>query len=251
MAASRVLHAFPPSGNCQRVRVFLSMLGLPFEEHLVDIRRGDQHAPAFRALNPAGLVPVLVEDGRVLRDSHAILLWLAREHGGARWWPEDPWTLAQQLQWVFFSANEIHHGPNLLRRHHRLGTPIDVQATTRRTLDAMATLEARLQGRDWLEGDAASIADIAVYPYVEALPDAKLPLEPWPAVCAWLARIAGLPRSRAGRRPRARTLSSTGSPTRSAAPARATTRSTSRSTSARPRSPPPSARRTCSTRVRP
>ena len=193
MAASRVLHAFPPSGNCQRVRVFLSMLGLPFEEHLVDIRRGDQHAPAFRALNPAGLVPVLVEDGRTLRDSHAILLWLARRYGGARWWPDDPWTLARQLQWVFFSANEIHHGPNLLRRHHRLGTPIDVLATTRRTLDAMATLEARLQGRDWLEGDAASIADIAVYPYVEALPDAKLPLEPWPAVRAWLARIAGLP----------------------------------------------------------
>jgi glutathione S-transferase len=192
-ATTRVLHAFPPSGNCQRVRVFLSMLGLPYEERLVDIRRGDQRTPGFLALNPSGLVPVLVEDGRVLRDSHAILLWLARAHGGPRWWPEDPWTLAQQLQWVSFSANEIHHGPNMLRRHHRLGTAIDVEATTRRTLDAMATLEARLRDRDWLEGDAVSIADVAVYPYVEALPDAKLSLAPWPAVRAWLERIAALP----------------------------------------------------------
>jgi glutathione S-transferase len=92
-----------------------------------------------------------------------------------------------------FSANEIHHGPNMLRRHHRLGTLIDVEATTRRTLEAMAILEERLSGRDWLEGDVVSIADVAVYPYVEALPDAKLPLEPWPAVRAWLGRIAALP----------------------------------------------------------
>ena len=188
-----MLYAFPPSGNCQRVRVFLSMLGLPFEERLVDIRRGDQRTPGFLALNPSGLVPVLLEGGRVLRDSHAILLWLARAHGGARWWPSDPWTLAQQLQWVFFSANEIHHGPNMLRRHHRLGTPIDVEATTLRTLEALATLEARLRDREWLEGDAASIADVAVYPYVEALPDAKLALDAWPCVQAWLARIAALP----------------------------------------------------------
>ena len=193
MAASRVLHAYPPSGNCQRVRVFLSMLGLPFEERLVDIRRGDQRAPAFVALNPAGLVPVLVEDGRVLHDSHAIRVWLAARYGGERWWPSDPWALAQRMRWLAFSANEIHHGPNMLRRHHRLGTPIDVEATTRRTLDAMATLEARLHGRDWLEGDAASIADVAVYPYVEALPDAKLSLDAWPAVGAWLGRIAALP----------------------------------------------------------
>jgi glutathione S-transferase len=191
--AQRVLYAFPPSGNCQRVRVFMSMLGLPFEERLVDIRRGDQREPAFLALNPAGLVPVLVEDGRTLRDSHAILLWLARRYGGARWWPDDPWTLARQLQWVFFSANEIHHGPNMLRRHHRLGTPIDVATTTRRTHEAMATLETRLRDRDWLEGDAATIADVAVYPYVEALPDAQLSLSSWPAVSAWLARIAALP----------------------------------------------------------
>jgi glutathione S-transferase len=191
--ASRVLYAFPPSGNCQRVRVFMSMLGLPFEERLVDIRTGGQRDPAFLALNPAGLVPVLVEDGRVLRDSHAILVWLARRYGGERWWPDDPWTLAEQMQWIAFSASEIHHGPNMLRRHHRLGTPIDVEATTRRTLEAMATLESRLGSRDWLEGDRASIADVAVYPYVEALPDAKLSLDPWPAVRAWLARIAALP----------------------------------------------------------
>ncbi len=148
--------------------------------------------PAFPALNPGGLVPVLGEDGRVLRDSHAILLRLARAHGGERRWPEDPRAPARQLQWVSFPANEIHHGPNMLRRHHRLGTPIDVGATTRRTLDVLATREERLSGRDWLEGDVASIADVAVHPCVEALPDAKLSLEPWPAVGARLARIAAL-----------------------------------------------------------
>ena len=57
----------------------------------------------------------------------------------------------------------------------------------------MSFLEAHLATRAWLEGDEASIADIAVYPYVEALPDARMSLEPWPAVRAWLARIAALP----------------------------------------------------------
>ena len=175
-AVGRVLYAFRFSGNSQRVRVFLSMLGLPFEERPIDIRQAEQRRPEFLAINPAGLVPVLIEDGRVLTDSHAILVWLAQRHGAGQWWPGDPWDLALVMQWLSFSANEIHHGPNLLRRHHRLGLPIDVEATTQRTLAVMQRL-----------------ADIACYPYVEALPDARLSLEPYPAVRAWLGRIASLP----------------------------------------------------------
>ncbi|MBK8766043.1 MAG: glutathione S-transferase [Burkholderiaceae bacterium] len=192
-AVGRVLYAFRFSGNSQRVRVFLSMLGLPFEERPIDIRQAEQRRPEFLAINPAGLVPVLIEDGRVLTDSHAILVWLAQRHGAGQWWPGDPWDLALVMQWLSFSANEIHHGPNLLRRHHRLGLPIDVEATTQRTLAVMQRLEDRLTGRDWLELGRPTLADIACYPYVEALPDARLSLEPYPAVRAWLGRIASLP----------------------------------------------------------
>ena len=189
----RVLYAFRFSGNSQRVRAFLWMLGLPFEERSIDIRQGEQRHPEFLAINPAGLVPVLIEGGRVLTDSHAILVWLAQRYGGSRWWPADPWDLALVMQWLSFSANEIHHGPNLLRRHYRLGLPIDVEATTQRTLAVMHRLEARLGERDWLELERPTLADIACYPYVESLPDAKLALDPYPAVRAWLGRIAALP----------------------------------------------------------
>ena len=192
-AVGRVLYAFRFSGNSQRVRAFLWMLGLPFEERSIDIRQGEQRHPEFLAINPAGLVPVLIEGGRVLTDSHAILMWLAQRYGGSRWWPADPWDLALAMQWLSFSANEIHHGPNLLRRHHRLGLPIDVEATTQRTLAVMHRLEARLGDRDWLELERPTLADIACYPYVETLPDAKHSLDPYPAVRAWLGRISALP----------------------------------------------------------
>ena len=89
-AVGRVLYAFRFSGNSQRVRAFLWMLGLPFEERSIDIRQGEQRHPEFLAINPAGLVPVLIEGGRVLTDSHAILMWLAQRYGGSRWWPADP-----------------------------------------------------------------------------------------------------------------------------------------------------------------
>jgi glutathione S-transferase len=175
------------------VRVFLSMLALPFEEREIDIRRGEQRAPAFLELNPAGQVPVLVEDGRVLCDSHAILVWLAARYGGPQWWPDDPWALAQVMRWLAFSANEIHNGANLLRRHRRLGVPIDVEAVTRRTLDTLDRLEVHLLEREWLELGRPTLADIACYPYVETLPDTCLSLAPYPALRAWLARIAALP----------------------------------------------------------
>lgn len=189
----RVLWAFRFSGNCQRARTMLSLLGLDFEERPVDIRRGEQKMPGFLALNPLGLVPVLEDDGHLLRDSHAILVYLARRYGGERWWPSDPAALAEVMQWLFFSANEIQNGPNMLRRHYRLGLQIDVPAVQRRTIEVLDTLQARLASREWLEHGQPTLADVACAPYIESLGDARISLDAHPAVACWLGRCAALP----------------------------------------------------------
>lgn len=125
------LYEFPLSGNCHKVRLLLSLLGLDYRSHVLNGAEREQKTPAFLALNPFGQVPVLADGGTVLRDSQAILVYLARRYGGPDWWPDDPAALAGTVAWLSVAANEMAHGPNALRLHHRFGRPLDVPAARR------------------------------------------------------------------------------------------------------------------------
>jgi len=91
------LHEVALSGNCHKVRLLLSMLGLSYESVAVDLAAGEHHTPAYLALNPFGEVPTLVDGDVAIRDSQAILVYLASCYGGERWWPQDPVRLAGRL----------------------------------------------------------------------------------------------------------------------------------------------------------
>ena len=188
------LHAHALSGNSHKVRLLLGALGLPYEEVAVDIPAGAHRAEAFLRLNPLGQVPVL-EDGAVtLRDSQAILAYLARRHDptGA-WLPEDAEDLGRVQQWLSFAANEIHHGANLARLHFLLGVPVELAEVQQKARDALAQLDARLDGRDWLELDRPTVADLACFPYAALAPEGRVPLAPYPHVQAWIERVKALP----------------------------------------------------------
>lgn len=186
------LYHFPASGNAHKVRLMLSMLGLA---HDAEIPAGGAHKqPAFLALNPFGQVPVLVDGDVVVRDSQAILVYLASRYGGARWWPQDPARLAAIQAWLSTAANEVAHGPALLRLHHKFGRAIDVEATRQRSLALLELLDAQLRERPWLVvGDEPSIADLAVYPYVALAPEAAIDLSVYPHLCRWMTRLQALP----------------------------------------------------------
>src|SRR5262245_34792401 len=104
------LHYMPPSGNAYKVRILLSLLGVPHEKVMLDSRKREHKSPEFLKLNPRGEVPVLEDDGTVLWDSSACLVYLARKHGGEQWLPTAPAEMAQVMQWVALAGNEIQFG---------------------------------------------------------------------------------------------------------------------------------------------
>jgi glutathione S-transferase len=129
---------------------------------------------AYLALNPFGEVPTLVDGDVVIRDSQAILVYLASRYGGERWWPQDPVRLARIVAWLSTAANEIAAGPVSLRAHHKWARPIDVPRAEKITVATLQIIDTALAQTRWLVGDAVSIADLAVYPYLALSPEARV-----------------------------------------------------------------------------
>ena len=189
------LYLVAVSGNSYKVRILLSLLKVPHELVFVDTRNKAHKKQPFLSLNPRGEVPVLEDDGMVLWDSAAILVYLARKHGGEQWLPVAPGPMAQVMQWVALAGNEIQFGLQYARRgilqdRWTAGTLEQGQAMGRVALNA---LELRLADHAWLALDRPTIADVACFPYVETAPEARVPLDPYPAIQAWLARCKALP----------------------------------------------------------
>ncbi|MGZ8157079.1 MAG: glutathione S-transferase family protein [Burkholderiales bacterium] len=189
------LYYMPISGNAYKVRILLSLLNVPYEKVAIDGKSQQHKSPQFRKLNPRGEVPVLEDDGLVLWDSSACLVYLARKYGGDRWLPSDPGQMAQVIQWVALAGNEIQFGLQYARRgvlqdRWTAGTLEQGHAMGRVALDA---LESRLKDNEWLALGRPTIADVACFPYIETAPEAKLSLDTWPNVIAWLERCKALP----------------------------------------------------------
>ena len=103
------LYGTPVSGNAYKARLLLSLLGLEFEEIDVNLMSGENRTESFLALNPRGQVPVLVDGEATVWDSQAILAYLARRYGEA-WLPADPVAMAEVMQWLAVSENELLFG---------------------------------------------------------------------------------------------------------------------------------------------
>lgn len=187
------LYDMPLSGNCHKVRLLLSFLALPYQTRPVDLVGGEQRSPDYLQINPFGQVPVLHDDGLIIRDSQAILVYLAKRYGGEPWWPDDAYRLAQIAAWLSTAANEIGNGPAMLRVHHKFGRAIDT-ARARQTAEKVLDIIYRhLESRDWLAGDSVSIADIAVYPYLALAPEGGIDIGAYTNIVAWFQRIRALP----------------------------------------------------------
>lgn len=180
------------SGNCHKVRMLLSMLGLTYEGVTVDLAANEHHTPPFLALNPFGQVPVLVDGDVVIHDSQAILVYLACRYGGEDWWPRDPRRQAQIAGWLSTAANEIAAGPSRLRLHHKWGRPIDVSQAEEMTNSTLKVIEDTLGRSRWITGEAPSIADLAVYPYLALSPEGGVDLVRYHNIVRWFGDIRRL-----------------------------------------------------------
>ena len=187
------LYQHPLSGHSHRVKLFLSLLELPFEETLVDFTQGAQKKPEFLALNPFGQVPV-IQDGEVtLADSNAILTYLAlRYDDSGRWLPRDAVGAARVQRWLSQAAGSLVNGPGNARVNVLFRRPQDERCGEIASR-LFAQMETQLSTQAYLAADHPTIADLALYTYTSHAPEGGVPLEPYPQLRAWLARIEALP----------------------------------------------------------
>lgn len=187
------LYHFPLSGHAHRAYLFASLLGLPFELINVDLASGAHKTPEFLALNPFGQVPVLDDDGTVVSDSNAILVYLAKKSGQNRWLPDDAEGSAAVQRWLSVAAGELAYGPAAARLITVFGARFNPDEVIARAHALLTRIEAHLRDRDWLVGDGPTIADVALYSYIVSAPEGNVDLSGYAAVNAFLRRIEALP----------------------------------------------------------
>ncbi len=182
------------SGNCHKVRLFLSLLNVNYEKRPIDYKQGELKSPEFLAINPLGQVPVLVDGDVVIRDSQAILVYLARKYDADDWlWlPLDPAAMAKIMQWLSFAVNEINNSLFLARLYFLFDADVDLEKAQTKSKEVLELLNKHLENREWLEFNRPTLADIACFPYVGLAPDGKIALDPYPHVVAWIKRIQNL-----------------------------------------------------------
>jgi glutathione S-transferase len=183
------------SGNCYKVRLLLAHLGIPFERQEVDVVDRSNRPELLGGKNPALRVPTLIlDDGRPLGESGAIL-WYFGE--GTRFVPEDRYERAQVLQWMFFE--QYDHEPAIAVVRFLVaysGREPDAELVAQRTKQgyrALDAMERHLAGRDWLVGDGMTLADVALYAYTHVADEGGFSLDAYPAIRAWLDRVAAEP----------------------------------------------------------
>lgn len=190
-----VLHGFELSGHSHRAELMLNLLGLPYEFRRVDLAKGMQGTPEFLALNPFGTVPAIEDGDVVIADSVAILVYLALRYDPARrWLPADPVQAAEVQRWLSIAQGPVAFGPARARIIKLFGAPFDHQAAVAVANRLLPVLEQATRARDFLAGDTATLADVAVYSYVARAPEGAVSLDPYPAIRAWLGRVEALPR---------------------------------------------------------
>ena len=187
------LYDFEYSGNAYKVRLLLSILGLEYEKIKVNLLEAEQKTPEYlKTVNILGLVPVLQNGDTVIRDSQAILVYLARLQGREDWLPVEATEMAKVLQWT--ALTELRIGPEALRRHYFGFEPhLNVEVAQQKANYILDLLNQYLSDREWLELERPTIADLACFPSIALVKDAKLSLEPYPHLIAWVNRIKQLP----------------------------------------------------------
>jgi glutathione S-transferase len=188
------LHDYAASGNCYKVRLLLSQLGLEYDRVPVDIFGGDTLTDEYASVNPQRQTPVLEIDGaEPLTESGAILLHLAE---GTEYLPEDPNARAQAYRWLFFEQTEVIQGIAGLRFRLVTGRirPDGREAQWRSSVGAAAltVLDDKLGKSSYLAGSDYSIADIALFAYVHVANEAGFELNEYPQVGEWTKRVEGI-----------------------------------------------------------
>lgn len=191
-----VLYENPVSGNCYKVRLLLTLLGIEFERREMSVNDRSDRPEVLGDISPSLNVPtVVLEDGRPLAESNAILWYFAN---GSRYLPEDPYESAKVLQWMFFE--QYKHEPTIAVVRYWISIAdsevpahLDLEEKRSGGHEALAVMEKHLESREFFVGESFSIADIALYAYTHVAEEGGFDLNPYPGIRRWLDRVAEQP----------------------------------------------------------
>jgi glutathione S-transferase len=193
------LYDYELSDGCYKVRLLLSLLGVDYRKVPLDYFPGRAHETAeFRALEPLGTLPVLVDGALVLRDAQAILAYLARRYDASgQWLPADPAAFGRTMMWLGFAGAELAPAA-LARLHDMLGVPADEAAVQRAARVAFRVMDDHMTLREfddgaWFADAVPTIADLALFPAIALSRDAGIEHDAFPALRRWIRRIRRLP----------------------------------------------------------
>ncbi|VVQ34810.1 Disulfide-bond oxidoreductase YfcG [Pseudomonas fluorescens] len=187
------LYNFPRSGHAHRVELMLSLLQLPTELIFVDLPKGAHKQPDFLALNAFGQIPVIDDQGVVLADSNAILVYLAQKYGDGRWLPADPVGAAKVQRWLSIAAGPIAFGPARARLITVFGAAYNAEEVIAYSHTVLKVIDQELAATPYLAGAEPTIADVSAYSYIAHAPEGNVSLEDYANIRAWLARVEALP----------------------------------------------------------
>jgi len=190
---SLTLYNFPLSGHAHRIQLALSLMGLPYEDRVVDLPGGEHKGAAYLALNPEGKVPTLKDGDTIVTESTAILTYLAAKYDDANHFiPADPKRAAAVQRYFAQASGPLATGPARARLITVFGAPFDAEKTIADAHAYLARLDEELTGRTFLVGDGITFADVALYSYVAHAPEGHVSLEPYANIRRWLAAVEAL-----------------------------------------------------------
>jgi glutathione S-transferase len=190
------LFDYLPSQNAWKVRQLLHHLGQAYRTVPISIFEGEGQTDEFRRINPTGTVPAIqLDDGRVLAESNAILMYLA---DGTPYLPADPFGRAKAQQWLHFEQERVESVIGALRHWTLTGklprrSAEMIESKRNAAVRSLGMLESELVTRPFIAGDRYSIADMAIFAYASRAEEAGLALDEYPQLRAWIARVEAQP----------------------------------------------------------
>lgn len=181
------------SGSCYKVRALLHILDVPYEKVPVDFVNKEHKTGKYLALNAFGEIPILDEDGLILRDAQAIMVYLAKKYDSSgQWYPNDAVAMGKIQQWLSTGGGEVMNaaGARLVKV---LNYPMDLDKLHSGAKRVFTIMDDYLATHEWLGLDRPSIGDIACFPYTALAGEGGIDLSVYPNIQKWIGRFKALP----------------------------------------------------------
>ena len=187
------LYDFELSGSCYKIRLLMNILNVPNKKVTVDFVNKEHRTEKYLKLNPFGSIPILEEDGVLLRDSAGMLVYLAKKYDKKNYWyPDDPVAMAHIQEWLATGGSDIMNSA-AARLVKILNYPLDLESLQTKAKATFKIMDAHLANREFLAANHPTIADIACFPYTAMAGEGGIDLAPYPNILKWIDRMKRVP----------------------------------------------------------